>query len=276
MVKKLVAALLAGSMVLSSSAIVMAGEPETESGADSVTASTESEAQDADRVDFRGLVETMISEIEEAVTKVDLKEKAALLGDKFSEDGTVFAVAEDVLSDIVKSVKESGGEVDASVEEALEALTSIEDTDESKLDELINVVLLGLISDKLDDELEEGSKPADVDIAIAIADFVFENVKENEEIAEAVEKTGSALFDMLDNSSEELDAFLVDDQTADGAIEVPEWPFERFEEELAKVTDYINEQDGPKQAALDLLDLVHKIVDEIHYCVHGHTSEDVA
>ena len=54
---------------------------------------------------------------------------------------------------------------------------------------------------------------------------------------------------------------------------ISEEPFEEFEAELTKVTDYINEQEGPKQAALDLLNLVHEIVDEIHVAVHGHGHE---
>ena len=280
MVKKLVAALLAGSMVLSSSAVVMAGESVAESAAESVAESAaasaaesaEGEVQDADSIDFRGLVETILTEVEKAATEVNLEEKIATLGEKFSEDGTVFAVLADILSDVMDKQNASEAEVDESLEQALEALTSSSDeaTDDSSLDKLLNAAVLGIIASEVDEELDEGQKPEDVEIANLVADFVFENVKENEQIAEAVTATGSVLFDMLDNSSEELRAYVAEDD----AIEVPEWPFELFEEELAKVTEYINAEEGPKQAALDLLDLVHKVVDEIHYCVHGHTSED--
>ena len=51
--------------------------------------------------------------------------------------------------------------------------------------------------------------------------------------------------------------------------------FEKFEAELAKVTDYIRNQDGNKHAALDVLELLHNIVDEFHSTVHGHVHEDM-
>ena len=117
------------------------------------------------------------------------------------------------------------------------------------------------------DDAEEEDPMAESIIANLVAGFVFEAAKENEQIAEAVEATGSNLFEILmgDETEEEADADLLD--------LVAEEPFEDFETELAKVTDYINEQEGPKQASLDLLNLVHEIVDEIHVAVHGHGHE---
>ena len=75
---------------------------------------------------------------------------------------------------------------------------------------------------------------------------------------------GSKLFEILSDSDEEA----AEEESTAIVEEVAEEPFEDFEEELAKVTDYINEQEGPKQAALDLLNLVHEIVDDIHASVH--------
>ena len=72
---------------------------------------------------------------------------------------------------------------------------------------------------------------------------------------------------MGDESEEEEDASLLD--------LIAEEPFEDFETELAKVTDYINEQEGPKQAALDLLNLVHTVVDDVHQALHGHAHRTI-
>ena len=120
------------------------------------------------------------------------------------------------------------------------------------------------------DKGEEEDPMAESIIANLVAGFVFEAARENEQIAEAVEATGSNLFEILmgDETEEEADADLLD--------LVAEEPFEDFETELAKVTDYINEQEGPKQASLDLLNLVHEIVDEIHQSLHGHTHKKLA
>jgi hypothetical protein len=282
MFKKALAMLLAGSMVMSSAMVVMAGDSEeakaeVESAATAesaaATESTGAEEAENDSADFRALAESILTKIGEAVADVDLEEKEESLGKEFSEDGTVFSLFENILKDIDERRSAEGKEDEDFLKEALDALSSLEETDEKELDGILETVLLGLISDEVDEDLEEESMPEDLDVANAAASFVFEAVKENELIAEAVEATGSELFDMLSKSSEKLEEAADDDGMLVNVEEIAEEPFEKFEEELAKVTDYINEQDGPKQAALDLLNLVHDIVDEIHLSVHGHTHE---
>ncbi len=85
----------------------------------------------------------------------------------------------------------------------------------------------------------------------------------------------SSLFEILDNNADELKPYVNEDGTMNVVTDMSEESFEAFEEELAKVEEYINGMEGPKQAALDLLDLVHSIQDDIHNTVHGHTHEEV-
>ena len=227
----------------------------------------ETEAE-SDEDDFGSLVKTLLTEIEEAAADVDLEKKKAETGEEFSESGTVLTLIADILADVNEKTEEAGMEENESVEQALAALSSLGETDEEELDGLLDVVLLGLLSGEVDEEPDEEETPDDYEIANIIVDFVVETVKDNELIQEAVEATDSKLFDMISSDSD-------DDETDDMIEDISEEPFEEFEEELAKVTDYINEQDGPKQAALDMLDLLHSVVDEVHYAVHGHTSEDM-
>lgn len=227
----------------------------------------ETEAE-SDEDDFSSLVKTLLTEIEEAAADVDLEKKKAETGEEFSESGTVLTLIADILADVNEKTEEAGMEENESVEQALAALSSLGETDEEELDGLLDVVLLGILSGEVDEEPDEEETPDDYEIANIIVDFVVETVKDNELIQEAVEATDSKLFDMISSDSD-------DDETDDMIEDISEEPFEEFEEELAKVTDYINEQDGPKQAALDMLDLLHSVVDEVHYAVHGHTSEDM-
>jgi hypothetical protein len=261
MFKKSLAIMLVGSMLVSSAPAVMAAESEATSSVtsavESVAENTESTAtEEGDDVDFGALVDTMISEIEKAAAEVDLEKKEEVLGKEFSEDGTVFSIIENILNDIQERFTADGTEVGDALTQAIEAFSNLSEADEAKLDILLEDVF-GTDSDEVEDE----SQDFDLEIANAIADFVFEAAKENEQIAEAVEATGSKLFELLSDSDEEEISI----------VELlSEEPFEDFEEELAKVTDHINEQEGPKQAALDLLNLVHEIVDNIHSALHGH------
>ena len=281
MFKKSLAIMLVGSMLVSA-APVMAAESEatssaasvaesvaetTESNAtedvESVAESTESAtAEETDEVDFRALVEKMVAEIEKAAAEVDLEKKEETLGKDFSEDGTVFSILENIAKDIEEKKTAEGKDLGDDLTQVLDALANLGETDEAELDALLEE---GIVEE--DAEAEE-STPDDGTIANLVAGFVFEAAKENEQIAEAVKTTGSNLFEILmGDESEEAEADLLD--------LLAEEPFEDFETELAKVTDYINEQEGPKQAALDLLDLVHTIVDDVHQALHGHTHREI-
>ena len=282
MFKKSLAIILVGSMLVSA-APVMAAESEatssvasvaesvaetTESNAtedvESVAESTESTtAEETDEVDFRALVEKMVAEIEKAAAEVDLEKKEETLGKDFSEDGTVFSILENIVKDIEEKKTAEGKDLGDDLTQVLDALANLGETDEAELDALLEE---GIVEE--DAETEEESTPDDGTIANLVAGFVFEAAKENEQIAEAVKATGSNLFEILmGDESEEAEADLLD--------LLAEEPFEDFETELTKVTDYINEQEGPKQAALDLLNLVHTIVDDVHQALHGHAHREI-
>ena len=281
MFKKSLAIMLVGSMLVSA-APVMAAESEAASSvtsvAESVAESTENDAaestesaaaEETDEVDFRALVETMLAEIEKAVAEVDLEKKEETLGKDFSEDGTVFSILENIMKDIEEKRTAEGKDLGDDVTQILDALANLGETDETALDALLEEGIDGTDSEEAADDAEEDPMAESI-IANLVAGFVFEAARENEQIAEAVEATGSNLFEILmgDETEEEADADLLD--------LVAEEPFEDFETELAKVTDYINEQEGPKQASLDLLNLVHEIVDDIHQSLHGHTHKKLA
>ena len=282
MFKKSLAIILVGSMLVSA-APVMAAESEATSSvtsvAESVAESTENDAaaestesagaEETDEVDFRTLVETMVAEIEKAAAEVDLEKKEESLGKDFSEDGTVFSILENIMKDIEEKRTAEGKDLGDDVTQILDALANLGETDETALDALLEEGIDGTDSEEAADDAEEDPMAESI-IANLVAGFVFEAARENEQIAEAVEATGSNLFEILmgDETEEEADADLLD--------LVAEEPFEDFETELAKVTDYINEQEGPKQASLDLLNLVHEIVDEIHQSLHGHTHKKLA
>ena len=237
---------------------------------DAAAESTESAgAEETDEVDFRTLVETMVAEIEKAAAEVDLEKKEESLGKDFSEDGTVFSILENIMKDIEEKRTAEGKDLGDDVTQILDALANLGETDETALDALLEEGIDGTDSEEAADDAEEDPMAESI-IANLVAGFVFEAARENEQIAEAVEATGSNLFEILmgDETEEEADADLLD--------LVAEEPFEDFETELAKVTDYINEQEGPKQASLDLLNLVHEIVDEIHQSLHGHTHKKLA
>ena len=264
MFKKSLAIMLVGTMLFSSASAVMAAESEATSSVTSAVesvAETESQTAEAtDDVDFGALVDTMISEIEKAAAEVDLGKKEEVLGKEFSEDGTVFSIIENILNDIQEKKTAEGKDLDDVETQALEAFANLDETDEAALDALFEEGIIGTGSDEAENDTEEESELNDGVIAGLVAGFVFEAAKENEQIAEAVEATGSNLFEMLSDSDEEVSIIDL----------IAEEPFEEFEKELAKVTDHINEQEGPKQAALDLLNLVHEIVDSIHSALHGH------
>ena len=281
MFKKSLAIILVGSMMVSA-APVMAAESEATSSvtsvAESVAESTENDAaaestesagaEETDEVDFRTLVETMVAEIEKAAAEVDLEKKEESLGKDFSEDGTVFSILENIMKDIEEKRTAEGKDLGDDVTQILDALANLGETDETALDALLEEGIDGTDSEEAADDAEEDPMAESI-IANLVAGFVFEAARENEQIAEAVEATGSNLFEILmgDETEEEADADLLD--------LVAEEPFEDFETELAKVTDYINEQEGPKQASLDLLNLVHEIVDDIHQSLHGHTHKAI-
>ena len=242
--------------------------------AESVAEEAESVAEEAEsaaeEVDFRELVKAYMTEIGEAVANVDLAEKIALTGDEFSEEGTVFTLFEDILTDIVERLNADGVENDSIIDQALEAISSLGEMDESELDGTVAEALQSILGN----EEGEGSG-LDLDISNAIVTFVVETAKANKMVANAVKETGAKLFESLTDISKQIQPVVNDDGTMDVVDDGSEESFEKFEAELEKVMDYVRQQDGNKHAALDILELLHNIVDEFHYTVHGHAHEDM-
>ena len=244
---------------------------ETASVAEEAESAAEEAESDAEEVDFRELVKAYMTEIGEAVANVDLAEKIALTGDEFSEEGTVFTLFEDILTDIVERMNADGTENDSIIDKALEAISSLGEMEEAELDGTLAEALQSILGN----EEGEDTGALDIEISNAIVTFVVETAKANKMIANAVKETGSKLFESLADISKQLQPFVNDDGTIDIVDDGSEASFEKFEAELAKVTDYIRNQDGNKHAALDVLELLHNIVDEFHSTVHGHVHEDM-
>ena len=244
---------------------------ETASVAEEAESAAEEAESDAEEVDFRELVKAYMTEIGEAVANVDLAEKIALTGDEFSEEGTVFTLFEDILTDIVERMNADGTENDSIIDKALEAISSLGEMEEAELDGTLAEALQSILGN----EEGEDTGALDIEISNAIVTFVVETAKANKMIANAVKETGSKLFESLADISKQLQPVVNDDGTMDVMDDGSEEPFEKFEAELAKVTDYIRNQDGNKHAALDVLELLHNIVDEFHSTVHGHVHEDM-
>ena len=307
--KKVLAILLTASMVMSAPMAVMAGEAdstvsgqevesaaaaeddaqttasvaeeaesaveETASVAEEAESAAEEAESDAEEVDFRELVKAYMTEIGEAVANVDLTEKIALTGDEFSEEGTVFTLFEDILTDLVERLNADGIETDNIIGQAIEAISSLGEMEEAELDGTVEEALQSILGSEEGETPEEGTGALDIEISNAIVTFVVETAKANKMIANAVKETGSKLFESLADISKQLQPVVNDDGTMDVMDDGSEEPFEKFEAELAKVTDYIRNQDGNKHAALDVLELLHNIVDEFHSTVHGHVHEDM-
>ena len=125
MFKKSLAIMLVGTMLFSSASAVMAAESEATSSVTSAVesvAETESQTTEStDDVDFRALVEKMMTEIEKTAAEVDLGKKEEVLGKEFSEDGTVFSIIENILNDIQEKRTAEGKDLGDVVTEALEA-----------------------------------------------------------------------------------------------------------------------------------------------------------
>ena len=248
---------------------------ETASVAEEAESAAEEAESDAEEVDFRELVKAYMTEIGEAVANVDLAEKIALTGDEFSEEGTVFTLFEDILTDIVERMNADGIETDNIIGQAIEAISSLGEMEEAELDGMVEEALQSILGSEEGETPEEGTGALDIEISNAIVTFVVETAKANKMIANAVKETGSKLFESLADISKQLQPVVNDDGTMDVVDDGSEESFEKFEAELEKVMDYIRQQDGNKHAALDILELLHNIVDEFHSTVHGHVHEDM-
>lgn len=128
--------------------------------------------------DHRDVSYLELHKIGDVVSSVDLKEKVAETGKEFSEEGTVFTLFEDILTDISEKMSADENEDGESVLQALEAISSLGDADEGEWESLLATALLGIAPDETDEDLEEGTSPEDLEIANSVVRFVFETAKE--------------------------------------------------------------------------------------------------
>lgn len=237
---------------------------------------------DAKEVDHFALVGEMMKDLEEAIIKVNLDDVKAKAGDSFDITGSVYAVYEKIVNNILadEAIKEKESEENMS--KILETIGKLAETDmtEEEAESVLALLFLGAAASE--EELaaaEEIDPEVDFLRSSHILKATYETMMENEVVKAALEATGSRLPEMLVNSGEMMKKYLEENKTLHKVDDVDEAPFVAFEAEFAKLRDHIEGlEDGTvgKAKALGVLNLLHEYVDDIHEAVDGHTREDVA
>ena len=269
--KKIIVLTMICALVFSMTAWGAAPEtsPDNKEAAVEEAVAEDAEALSMDSADISPLGAIMFYAILEAAMDVDLEEKAAAGDDGFSEDGTVFSLLEDVLTEITEGTGEDGTEDEDTLSQLVYGLSTLGEEDEmseEELDDLLGLMLLAIGAEEEETESEAVDLSSYSVIGYDIAAYVIAAVEANEVIAEAVEATDSTLFEILesfiDADANNADADALNARLAD------------LEAELEKVADYIDTTEGPKHAALDLLGIVDTIADESIAYYYGHTYAD--
>ena len=214
------------------------------------------------------LVRELFKDIEASVANVNLTDVAAQ-SEKPDVKGSNYAVFEKVLENILKD----NGEDIEEVKQALDFLSALEEeigeNAQEQAEAIFSLILLGLAAQ----EEEEKSAGMDSIRALdAILEAFFSTFQENEVIQQAVEATGSRLFEMV----LETDAMIT--KAGEEGQTIGEKPFADCEPELANLRAYIENTEGLShpRAALDMLDLFQELMDDIHESLDGHTHEETA
>ena len=153
-------------------------------------------------VDISPMGLIMFDAIIEAAMGVDLEAKAAAAIDGFSEDGTVFSLLEDVLTEISEKIGEDGMEDEEALSQLIYGLSSLGEEDEiseAELDDLLGLMLLAIEAENVEIDPEDVDLSSYSVIGYDITVLLIEAVKDNKVIAEAVEATDSSLFEILDS-----------------------------------------------------------------------------
>ncbi len=208
------------------------------------------------------LLKELFTDIQTSVASVDLSK---LSDQSLSGEDSNYAVFEQVLENILKDV----GEEAEGVKEALEFIEGLKETigedAQETAEAIFSMILLGLAGEE-----EEADKDVDVEEAIGgIIRALTEALEENDLIAKAVEETGSALFDLIASTYQHIR-----DEAAAGKEPyeaLGEEIFASFEAEIAKVLEYLKGLDADQHPnkALDLVELFHEAIDDIHKYVDG-------
>ena len=193
--------------------------------------------------------------------------------------GTVFAAMEKVLTRIMEVMVKDESEEAEDLKKVVELLAAAREggeVDEQELDTVSALVLAAILA-----AAQEKAQTGEVDVAMKVSVVndmvmtVFETAQENALLAEAVKATESRLFSMLQmTNSRIMDYVEKTGEVNTVYADVDEAPFERFEAEVRKVEEYINGTNVRKQGALDILNLLHAVMDEIHTAIDGHSHAD--
>ena len=234
---------------------------------------------DAKEVDHYALVGEMLNDLSEAISKVDLDEIKEKTGGKLDTTGSVYAVFEKILKNMLADEAAKHAESDEAVNQVLEMLGRLEEEDVTaeEAEAVFALVFLGLASSGEDETAAAADVDPEVDFLRSshILKATYETMLENDTIKAAIEATGSRLPEMLENTGERMKDYLKNNKTLHEVEDVDEAPFVAFEAEFAKLRDYIDGlEDSKRDKALAVLDLLHEYVDDIHQAVDGHTHED--
>jgi len=232
---------------------------------------------EAEKVDMNRLIDQLLADIQNAVVRVDLEDMRANTTITPGANESVFTVLKAVLTDAAEALAKEGKEN----EDLNKLLALINDpekaksTDEKEFELLSALAVLGL---KADAEEAAAEVAADAAMTIAVANSLLKTVleacKANETLAAAVKATDSKLFEMLEANNKQIKEYVEkNDVLTVVTIEVDEKPFEEFEAEIKKLEDYLKGTEGQKQSALDLLSLLHAVMDDVHEAIDGHAHD---
>ena len=228
-------------------------------------------------VDHNALVAEMMNDLGEAISKINLDDIKSKAGDKLDTTGSVYSVFEKVVKNILADEAAQKKDAEETLNKIVEELGKLDDKDvtEEEAEALFALIFVGIAASE--EAAEEIDPEVDFLRASHILKATYETMMENDVIKAAIEATGSRLPEMMVNSGEMMKHYLEKYKTLHKVDDVDEAPFVAFEAEFAKVRDHIEAQEsknGGKAKALEVLDLLHEFVDDIHEAVDGHTHED--
>ena len=214
--------------------------------------------------DLRALIASIQVDMIESLIDVDLTTAREKNGGNISLVGNLYALFQRTLKDMAQLGSEEGhsSKVEA-MEGILDAFYGI-DAENPKAEEEIEAAFAGMLTKMSEgiDTVEEVEKTDDFRVISFQVRAVLDTLLENQTIMDAAEATGSKMIDMITDFAAQLQ----DNAKEDGTIELrfsSEDPFAAFSAEVDKVSNAVLALDGPKQGALDMLNLVYKIMDNV-------------
>ena len=244
---------------------------------DDVHLTIEAAVHTAKKLESVNLINEMLNDLGEAISKINLDEIRAKAGAGFTTKGSVYSVLEKIINNMLADTAVVNKDSDETLTKSLETLGKLDSNDVAGEDAGALFTLLFMSFAAAGDEVAavELSDPAeDFRRASSIMKAAYDTVLENDTITAAIEATGSRMLEMLKNINDRLQKYLEKNGTLIQVEDVDEAPFIAFEAELAKVREYI-EKDGIHSRALGMLDLLHEYVDDIHQAIDSDTHEDV-